>query len=194
VRAVVSAELRAAEANIDSVPIRNALIRQPFSQAAWRFMAANEERIVREIVQTDRTGTSKHDQYYAALFDSVVVSTKWPMRWLLAGCRAGEKFPQRFDEDGNVAANDLSELGQNYSHFESALTYATLGVLTLGIEDRSIHASDEFRRDTRYDAYDRLRQARTPHTPLESLDAVISALGPTVRFNGEWFFYDTGLG
>jgi len=155
-------------------------------------MAANEERVMREIVRTDRTGTSKHDQDYAALFDSVVASTKWPMRWLLASCRAGDKFPQKFDEDGYVASNELSQLGQEYSHFEAAFTYATLGALPLGLADHTIIASDEFRRDTRYDAYDRLRQPRMPDTPLDSLDAVIGALGPTVRFHGEWFFYDTG--
>jgi hypothetical protein len=91
---VVSAELRAAESEIDNVPLRNALVEQPFSQAAWRFMAANEERVVREIIKADQTGTSKHDQYYAALFDSIVASTKWPMRWLLGKCRAGENVPR----------------------------------------------------------------------------------------------------
>lgn len=189
---MVSPELRAAEREIDKVPLRNALVEQPFSQAAWRFMAANEERVIREIVKADQTGTSKHDQYYAALFDSIVVSTKWPMRWLLAECRAGDKIPQEFDDDGYVAAQQLSDLGQDYSHFEAAFTYASIGVLTLALEDRSIHASDEFRRGTRYDAYDRLRQSRMLDTPLDSVDKVISALGPTVRFKNQWFFYDTG--
>ena len=63
---MVSPELRAAEREIENVPLRNALVEQPFSQAAWRFMAANEERVMREIVKPDQTGTSKHDQYYAA--------------------------------------------------------------------------------------------------------------------------------
>ena len=189
---MVSPELRAAEREIDKVPLRNALVEQPFSQAAWRFMAANEERVIREIVKADQTGTSKHDQYYAALFDSIVVSTKWPMRWLLAECRAGDKIPQEFDDDGYVAAQQLSDLGQDYSHFEAAFTYASIGVLTLALEDRSIHASDEFRRGTRYDAYDRLWQSRMLDTPLDSVDKVISALGPTVRFKNQWFFYDTG--
>ncbi len=189
---MVSSELRAAEREIDDVPLCNALVDQPFSQAAWRFMAANEERVIREIYKTDQTGISKHDQYYAALFDSVVVSTKWPMRWLLAECRAGDKIPQEFDDDGYVAARELSDLGQDYSHFEAAFTYASIGVLTLALDERSIHASDEFRRGTRYDAYDRLRQSRMPDTPLDNVDKVISALGPTVRFKNQWFFYDTG--
>jgi hypothetical protein len=165
---VVSPELRAAEREIDNVPLRNALVEQPFSQAAWRFMAANEERVMREIVKADETGTSKHDQYYAALFDSIVVSTKWPMRWLLGKCRAGDKVPQEFDDDGYVAANELSDLGQDYSHFEAAFTYASLGVLTLALEDRSIRASDEFRRGTRYDAYDRLRQKTLEDLPIHA--------------------------
>jgi hypothetical protein len=189
---VVSPELREAERKIDNVPLRNVLLQQPFSQAAWRFMAANEERVMREIVQADQTGTSKHDQYYAALFDSIVASTKWPMRWLLSKCRPGDKIPQEFDDDAYVAAHELSDVGQDYSHFEAAFTYASLDVLTLTLEDRSIRASDEFRRDTRYDAYDRLRQSRMPDTPLDSVDKVISALGPTVRFKDQWFFYDTG--
>jgi hypothetical protein len=167
---VVSPELREAERKIDSVPLRNVLLQQPFSQAAWRFMAANEERVMREIVQADQTGTSKHDQYYAALFDSIVASTKWPMRWLLSKCLPGDKIPQEFDDDAYVAAHELSDVGQDYSHFEAAFTYASLDVLTLTLEDRSIRASDEFRRDTRYDAYDRLRQSRMPDTPLDSVD------------------------
>ena len=44
------------------------------------------------------------------------------------------------------------ELGQNYSHLEAAFTYASLGVLTLSIDGDWIHASDEFRRDTREQA------------------------------------------
>ena len=85
-----------------------------------------------------------------------------------------------------VAANELSDLGQNYLHFESAFTYASLGVLNLALEGWSIHASDEFRRGTRYDAYDRLRQTRMPDTVLDRVDTVISALGPTVRFKNQW--------
>jgi hypothetical protein len=137
---VVSPELRAAEREIDNVPLGNPLVEQPFSQAAWRLMAANEERVIREIVKADQTGTSKHDQYYAALFDSIVASTKWPMRWLLGKCRTGDKIPQEFDDGGYVAANQLSDLGQDYSHFEAAFTYASLGALTLALEDRSIRA------------------------------------------------------
>jgi hypothetical protein len=181
-----------AEQEIDAVPLRNALVQQPFSMAAWRFLAANEERVMREIVKSDRTGTSKDEHYYAALFDSIVVSTKWPMRWLIGNCRAGDKIPQSFDDGGYVAANELSDLGRDYSHFEAAFTYASLGVLTLALDDRSIHASDEFRRGTRWDAYDRLRQPRMPDTPLDSVDRVISALAPTVRVKDDWFFYDTG--
>jgi hypothetical protein len=189
---VVSPELRAAEREIDKVPLGNALIEQPFSQAAWRFLAANEERVIREIYQADRSGTSKHDQYYAALFDNIVVSTKWPMRWLLGNCRAGDRIPQELDDDGYVEANELSDLGQDYSHFEAAFTYASLGVLSLALEDRSIRATDEFRCGTQYDAYDRLRQPRMPDTPLDNIDKVINALRPTVRFKNQWFFYDTG--
>ena len=36
--------------------------------------------------------------YSAALFDSIVVSTKWPMRWLLRNCRSGDTIPQAFDD------------------------------------------------------------------------------------------------
>jgi hypothetical protein len=114
------------------------------------------------------------------------------MRWLLSKCRAGDKIPQEFDDDAYVAAHELSDVGQEYSHFEAAFTYASLDVMTLTLEDRSIRASDEFRRDTRYDAYDRLRQSRMPDTPLDSVDTIIGALAPTVRFKDEWFFYDTG--
>ena len=96
-----------------------------------------------------RDGTTRP----AALFDSVVVSTKWPMRWLLRNCRPGDTIPQTFDDAAYVAAHELSEAGQNYSHFEAAFTYASLGVLTLTLEDQSIRASDEFRRGVRYDAY-----------------------------------------
>lgn len=191
---VVSSESRAAEREIDKEPLRNALVAQPFSQAAWRFMAANEERVIGEIYQADKTGTSKHGQYYAAFLDSIVASTKWPMRWLLDKCRAGDKVPQEFDDEGYIAANALSDLGQEYSHFEAAFTYASIGALTLVLEDKWIHASDEFRRGTRYDAYDRLRQPRMPDTPIDGVDDVISALGPTVRFKNQWFFYDTGPG
>lgn len=181
---VVSPQLRAAEGEIDRVPLSNVLVRQPFSRAAWRFMAANEERVMREIVNSDRTGTSRHDQDYAALFDSIVVSTKWPMRWLLGNCRSGDTIPQAFDVGGYEAAHELSTLGQNYSHFEAAFTYASLGILTLALDDRWIRASDEFRRDTRYDAYDRLRQPRMTDTPLDGVDEVISALGTTRWFQG----------
>jgi hypothetical protein len=189
---VVSAELRAAEREIDSVYRGNALVAQPFSQAAWRFLAVNEERVMREVVRTGETGTSHHDHYYAALFDDVVVSTKWPMRWLLADCRPGERIPRQFDDAAYVAANALSELGRSYLHFEGAFTYASLGALTLTVEGRSIRASNEFRGGTRYDAYDRLRQPRMPDTPLGDVDRVIGRLRPTVRIKGQLFSYDAG--
>jgi hypothetical protein len=62
--------------------------------------------------QGDQTGTWKHDQYYAALFDSIVASTKWPMRWLLGKCRAGDRIRQEFD-DVDVAATSHTSSRQD---------------------------------------------------------------------------------
>jgi hypothetical protein len=188
--AVVSLELRAAEREIDGYYLRNRLARQPFAKAGWRFLAACEEQVIREIVRADR-GVPRDDQDHAALSDSVVVNTKWPMRWLLTTCRPGGEIPRAYSEDGYQAATDLYDLGLQYSSFESAFTFASLGVLTLTVEGHCIQASDALRRDTRYDAYDRLRQPRSRDARIEGVDVLIEALTRSVRFDREWFYYDT---
>jgi hypothetical protein len=56
----------------------------------------------------------------------------------------------------------------------------------------SINVSKEFRTDTRYDAYDRLRAQRAATPRFEHLDDLLDQLARTVGFKGEWFYYDTG--
>lgn len=191
---VVSQELREAEREIDGVFRSNALLRAGFAKAAWRFMAANEERVMREIIRNDGVNSSSSAHKFAALGDAVVTQSKWPMRWLLSTCRPGGRIPETFNDDEYQAALDLAELGQNYSHFEAAFTYASLGVLTLTIEDHLLRSSAEFRGDTRYEAYDRLRHPGPSDPGPVVSRRLLAVLDSTVRVKEQWFFYDTGPG
>src|SRR5262249_50813191 len=56
--------------------------------------------------------------------------------------------------------------------------------------DNTVIASDTFRADTRYDAYDRLRQAKAGTNDFTQIDSVLGSLADSVRVQGSWFYYD----
>jgi len=181
----LSPELRAAEADIDAQYKTNAITRRRFCQAAWMFLASCEEQMVREVVNPRLSPAE-----WSVLSDNVVAHTKIPMRWILATCPSGGQIPTAFSDAGYDEGMALFTLGQQYSYFESAFTYASLGVLQLTLHDRVLVASDVFSTDTRFDAYDRLRSPRTALQEPTRVGALVEGLARTVRVRGEWFSCD----
>ena len=145
---LVSEQLRAAEREIDAHHLTNPLFQQPFSIAAWWFLAACEEHGVREIIRRD----AANSQELSAIADNVVRHAKWPLRWLTQACAQGGAVPREYNANLYSAAWQLSEHSMDYLAFESAFCYATYGLLTLSLEGNLIKASGPMRGDSRFEA------------------------------------------
>jgi hypothetical protein len=120
-----------------------------------------------------------------------------PVRASLDRARAGDPRTshaggERLDSEPGrrpcTAAWDLSKLASNYLPFEGAFTYASLGLLELRLQGNRIVPCDDFRRDTRFEAYDRLVDLSEKDVSLD-LEPILRKLARTVRIDGDRFSY-----
>ena len=187
----ISPELREIESQIDDAYLTNELVEKRFAEAAWRFLAFCEERFVAPFYQTD-LGSSPPSEYdQRALADSVINHTKWPLRWLARSCPHGGVIPTTYNSDAYHASFQLSELAHEYQSFESAYTWANLGVIHLTLRDKTIVATPSMKQDSRYEAYDRFvdldGSSGVEGDPTELFDRI----DRSIRLRGERFLYDS---
>jgi len=186
----LSAELRAIEREIDNYHLSNLLTKRPFAEAAWYFLAFCEERVVHDIIRP--TGDALHEQVAAA--DNLIVHSKTPLQWLRRVCPPGGRIPSKFDESLYKAAWQLSQLSTEYLSFESAFTYATLGLLSISVDANKLKTTGPMRNDTQYDAYDRFMDIhRLPSVELSDT-SFMDRVAASVRVRNEWFDYDLNPG
>jgi hypothetical protein len=186
----VAPELRAVEEEVDSAFRHNALIALPFATAAWSFLAFCEDRVMLPLARAMREGeeTDTFADFNSA--DEMINHAKWPLRWLKQSCPAGGKVPRRFDDSHYEWAANFSELSSNYLWFESAFTYASLGRITLRLDGTDIVPCGTLRDDTRYEAYDRIRDVSDLITDAEaSIPGDTSSPDVAVRVTDQWFDY-----
>lgn len=184
----VSQAARQVEVLIDDAFLTNPLVALPFTAAAWRFLAFCEELFVRESLNppSSRYGVQ-------AQADLVINHAKWPLRWLRQHCASGGAIPTTYDKNTYRAAWDLSTLGAKYISFESAYTYATIGVIGLDLVGSRLIPDPPLTDDAQFDAYDRLvdvsdqgQVASDVHRRMQELNDRIMG---TVRTSGERFRY-----
>lgn len=179
--------LRAAEREVDECYSSNPLVRLPFADAGWHFLAFSEELAMRE-VHRQLTGGPSTVQHQAAAAEALVFQAKWPLRWLSQKCVGGGKIPRRFDDAMYAAARELSELSTRYLSFEAAFTHASLGLLELTIDGRTITATGPLRADTRFEAYDRLVKPTGTLSP--EAEPFLERVASSVGVREGWFTYD----
>lgn len=148
--------LRVVEREIDEYYRQNLLVSRRIAEAGWYFLAFCEEVIVREIVKGDPRSVRSYD----ALANDLVMSTKAPLNWLFTACPAGGQASAVVDWDLYEPARHLLELSQEYAAFESAFTWASLGLATLDLDGNTIKVKGALRDDVRYQAYDLMTTRR----------------------------------
>ena len=184
--APVSDELRAVEREVDTFYQNNALLSLSRSQAMWHFLAECEEWFFRR--------HAKGEQIDLALDDVVINLARWPLRWLWKHCRSTfeERHP-RVKDDYYKDAHEMACLGYNYDWFEAAFTYASMGRLSLELDEDCIRPKWLDQNHVRYDAYDRLRDS-AEGPPVDEDDSVSNRIAkiilPTVRLRNDRFEYD----
>ena len=153
---LVSPELRKVERLVDSAYKANLLMKKPFAEAAWHFLALYEDYFVVPLVVRDPTRMPRSPYEFSNMVDSLTTDTKWPLYWLWKRDNEGGHIPRSFVENMYGASKQLLDLAKNYTAFESAYTYASKGVTTLKLKDKTITSDYTQRRDRRYAAYDAL--------------------------------------
>jgi hypothetical protein len=187
---LVPENLRAVEREVDAHHLTNLLLSRPFGESGWCFLAFCEEWVVREILHAESSGTLPTTHNHAALADNLIVHTKWPLRWLRRTCPEGGSIPRKYDAAMYEAAWQLSKLSMQYLPFESAFTYATLGLITLELEGQRISASNTMRADTRFEAYERLTQPANRVVGGSDAERFLKRVATSVCVEGESFNYE----
>ncbi len=181
----VSGELRSVEREIDAHHLSNPLFQHPFSVAAWWFLTICEEHMVREMFRPSETG--KHN--WDSIANNVVMHAKWPLRWLTQACPQGSRVPREYDADLYKAAWQLSKHSYEYLAFESAFVEATMGLLTLSLDENRIKVTGRMSDESRFQAYDLLtKSSNVPY--YEQPGYFFERVAASVRVKGDWFDYD----
>lgn len=184
---LVSPELRAVEEQVDAAYGQNPLTRLAFGDAAWCFLAFCEERMLLPFFRVqDDEPYSPHDD--AALADELINHAKWPLRWLRKSCRPGTRLTTGYADETYVASQEISDLSSRYLSFESAFTYASMGLVTLELDGNQITPSGPLLSDPPVEAYDRLVDLDEKGNLID-LGAVIDAVADTVAVDARRFSY-----
>lgn len=134
-------QLRKAEEEIDEYYKTNPLLKLSRSEALWYLFAEFEENFIRNGIKYE---------------DNLINSLKWSARWLFKDCSTGGKFKIEYNDKLYEAAHNLLGLSDNYLSFESIFSYWGWEKLNLKIKDNIILTSGIIRKDSCYDAYDRI--------------------------------------
>ena len=150
----VAPELREVERAIDVAHTENELINKPFAESAWRFLAHCEDWFIVPLVSPNPSRTPRSPYEIGNLADSITTDSKWPLYWLWKAGKKGDYIPRKYDDDTYSASSQLLELSRNYTAFESAYTYASIGAIKLTLDGTTIISDSIIRDDCPYNAYD----------------------------------------
>ena len=181
----VAPDIREVERQIDVFYRLNPLFKLRFSEAAWYFLAHSEEVQLKEHIQHSEFGLQRQ----ACVGDEIVNNTKWPLRWLRRDCLPGRRIPASLPAESYNYAWQLYDLAAEYSDFENAFTYASMGCIELDLDGHMlVPTSSSLRADTRYEAYDRL--VKPVHARIGGdILAFLSQIDQAVQVSRDKFTY-----
>ena len=182
----VSPELRKIEIEIDNFHKSNPLMKLPFANAAWSFMAFGEDMMLRDIVDS----STFPDR--AMIVDNFVFDLKEPMNWLYRGCQGGGIAPFAYNDRWHKASRDLFNLGRKYTDFVTAYTFASSNLVELELKGSTIQPKNDLCYGVEYEAYNRLIKTESSQQALSLVnfdnspnDAILRVL----KINGDRFRY-----
>jgi hypothetical protein len=181
----VSSELREVERQVDNEFLKNALMSEPFAQAAWHFFAHFEDHFARQYVHVPND-----ELHYHALADNLINHSRWALKWLSSTCPPSNRKPPAYDDDLYSHAMQLSELAMDYGPFTAAYTYASRGLVSLFLEDSRIRTSGPMIDDAQYEAYDHALMNKSDSSVLDGFDpSFMEEVHKSLRVRGHSFDY-----
>ncbi len=182
----VSPELRKVEKEIDSYYKSNPLLKLPFAAAAWYLLAYAEDMMFKDIIGSSTL------QERAMIVDNFVYELKDPMNWLYRGCQRGGKVPFAYNDRRHKASQDLYKLGQKYTDFVTAYTFASNNWIELELKGTTIQSKNDLCGGVGYEAYNRLNKIESSQQTLSLANFDKSpndAIRHTLRIKGDRFRY-----
>ena len=184
----LSPELREAERSIDRVYMTNALMREPFAEAAWSFMAYCEHILADPQVPRDLSAHIERRE----IADAVVNHVKNPIYWLWKIKNDGGRVPPKCREEIIRSAQELSNLSTSYTPFETVYTYASRGIFPISRNGTSIISGPEFKEGLPYEVYDQIASVWDDHSQIPKLpdsQKAVREVESRLRFYGNRISY-----
>lgn len=153
---LVAPELRKVERMIDAAHIGNKLMSKPFAEGAWCFLAHCEDSFIIPAVSPHPSRTPTPLYETANLADAINTDSKWPLYWLWKAGNEGGRIPLNYSYEIYKASAQLLTLSNDYTDFESAYKYASMGAITLTLDGTTINPDATIRKGCLYNVYDRL--------------------------------------
>ncbi len=187
----LSAELRAAEREIDGAYRSNGLTRLSFAPAAWNLLGIIEDQLFLPLISEDETLTRFRLE---ALIDHFMFIIRLPIYWLKISCAPGGQVPENYSVENYEASSDFLRLASEYNTFYKLFTYASRGLIDLRIESDNLIPIGNIANDSQYEAYNRLVKpvnvGYTDDVLFAQQEEIRSRILPTLKPEGERFSFE----
>ena len=126
-----------------------------------------------------------------AISDFTVVGLQYPLRWFWSTSSKKGSIPQEFNIDLYEAAKEIQLFSRSYIPFESVYTLASRKRINLLLEDDLIKSESPYLIDSRYEAYDALRDFASPEEVSDS-SSISEMIYSSVTISDNRFHYQLG--
>ena len=182
-------ELRKIEKEIDDYYKSNPLVNLPFATSAWYLLATAQDTMLTQLLtQMQVIGGGIHN--WTFISDNTVNKLNHPLRWLYRVCGQNGRVPDTYNRSFFEASHGLFNVGQEYTSFVLAFTFAYRGWIELELQKSTIRPKGDLFADIEYNVYDVLmksRQAQEAFFSVNFNDLPMNAIRHSIRIKGERF-------
>ncbi|MGE3560093.1 MAG: hypothetical protein AB7J53_14115 [Nitrospira sp.] len=180
----LSPQLRAIESDIDNAYKTNPLVKLNFSEAGWNLLAFGEDLFFKQQVSEDHNTIHKS----AVLADTFINALCYPLHWCYSSCSGYGRITS--SHNNYQSTWDLLDLGINYVDFCTVFTYASRGMIELGVEAQELIAVHDLLDHSEYEAYNRLiRPSLSSEAPVSAGVELLETIRASLRISNDRFSY-----
>ena len=182
-----SAEILAAESEIDTAFADNELARLPFAQSAWTLLSVTEDHHFNIAV------VSPLEAHQAAIFVDVLMnSLTYPLRVCHSvGEKGSHAFAREFVDHHYELAYRWLERAEDYAHFNTMFPLYRAGKIELKVNGTDLVPTDWSKTDLSYEVYDRFVAKRDPESEAGlNPNLVRKELVASIRTSGAFYSVD----
>lgn len=181
----LSPQLRAVEFDIDNAYKTNPMVKLSFSEAGWNLLVFGEDLFFKQQIGEHHNTIHRS----AVLADTFINALHYSLHWCYSTCSDTNGLTSRYDNNYQ-STGDILNLGMNYVDFCTIFTYASRGMIELGVEAQELIPIHNLLDHSEYEAYNRLiRPSLSSEAPPSADVELLEIIQASLRISNDSFSY-----